>query len=136
VSSRGLVAVTKTKTKTKTCVARAIRWDKGWELHVEGVGVTQSHGLTDAVPMIVDYVRVMTGEAPEKVDLHIEVGDNLDELIALTRRHVAQAAEAQKVAAEESRKVARRLKDKGLTGRDIAAVLGVSPQRVSQLTSA
>ena len=53
-----------------------------------------------------------------------------------TRAGQIEQQKAQKAAAEESRKVVRRLKDQGLTGRDIAAVLGVSPQRVSQLTSA
>ena len=127
-----MAPVSKTKNHAKTYTVRAVRWDKGWELHVEGVGVTQSHGLTDAVGMVLDYIKVM-GHEPGNVDLHIEIGDNLDDLIQLARMHTAQATQAQQRAAEESRKVARKLKEKGLTGRDIAAVLGVSPQRVSQL---
>ena len=122
----------------KTYTVRAVRWEQGWELHVPGVGVTQSHGLMDARQMVADYIRIMTEEksGSYSVNLEIEIGDDLDELVQLARRHVTEAAEAQIAAAEESRKVARRLKDKGLTGRDIAAVLGVSPQRVSQLTNA
>lgn len=121
----------------KTYTVRVVRWDRGWELHIPEVGVTQSRGLMDARQMVVDYIRIMTGDEPGKdaVDLEFELGDDLDELVLLARRHVTEAAEAQRVAAEESRKVARQLKDKGLTGRDIAVVLGVSPQRVSQLTS-
>lgn len=122
----------------KAYTVRAVRWERGWELHIPDIGVTQSHGLMDAHQMVTDYIRLMTGDNPGSysVNLEIEIGDDLDELVQLTRRHVIEAVEAQKAAAEESRKVARRLKDKGLTGRDIAAVLGVSPQRVSQLMSA
>ena len=43
---------------------------------------------------------------------------------------------AQKEAGEFSRQVARKLRARSLTGRDIAAVLRVSPQRVSQLLRA
>lgn len=122
----------------KTYLVRAVRWDKGWELHIPDVGVTQSHGLADAEEMAADYIRSLTGNEPGSfsVEIEIQIGDDLDELVELARRHVTAAAEAQKAAAAESREVARRLKDKGLTGRDIAAVLGVSPQRISQLISA
>jgi DNA-directed RNA polymerase specialized sigma subunit len=47
--------------------------------------------------------------------------------------HPRAAAEAARQAAEQTRTVARQLKDRGLSGRDIAAILKVSPQRVSQL---
>ena len=40
---------------------------------------------------------------------------------------------AQKAAAALSRQAARKLADTGLSGREIAVVLRVSPQRVSQL---
>lgn len=122
----------------KTYTARARRWERGWELHIPGVGVTQSHGLADADEMIADYIRIITGAEPGdyEISLTIEVGDDLDDLVRQTRRNLEAAAEAQRAAAEGSRELVRRLKDKGLTGRDIAAVLGVSPQRVSQLTTA
>ena len=35
----------------RTYSVRAKRWEHGWELHIEGVGVTQSHGLKDAEMM-------------------------------------------------------------------------------------
>lgn len=34
----------------------ARRWAKGWELHIDGVGVTQSHVLEDADFMACDHV--------------------------------------------------------------------------------
>jgi DNA-directed RNA polymerase specialized sigma subunit len=45
-----------------------------------------------------------------------------------------RAAEAAQIqAAQRTRQVARRLKGVGLIGTDIAAILGVTAQRVSQL---
>jgi hypothetical protein len=121
----------------KTYIVRAKRWEKGWELHIDGVGVTQSHGLSDALSMAKEYIALRTGDLRSTFHarLEIELGDGLDAVVEQTRRRVAAATEAQKAAAEESRKVARKLKAEGLTGRDIAAVLGVSPQRVSQLVA-
>jgi predicted transcriptional regulator len=49
------------------------------------------------------------------------------------RDAVTAADRAQRQAAAQSREAARRLKQAGLSGRDIAKVLEVSPQRVSQL---
>jgi predicted transcriptional regulator len=46
---------------------------------------------------------------------------------------VSDAEQAQERAAVSTRRVARRLRSEGLTGREIAVVLRVSPQRVSQL---
>jgi uncharacterized protein YggE len=67
------------------------------------------------------------------VDVMPEVGDGLDQAAIEAREAVRAAEEAQRDAAARSRSVARQLKQKGLTGRDIAALLQLSPQRVSQL---
>jgi hypothetical protein len=115
---------------------RAVRWARGWELHIRDVGVTQSRSLSDAEAMVRDYIALDLDLHPDSFDVTImpEVGDGLDEEVADTRRQVAQAADAQRRAAERLRALAHRLKAKGLSGRDMAVVLGVTPQRVSQLT--
>lgn len=41
--------------------AQAKRWAGGWELHVDGVGVTQSRTLDDADQMVRDYIESLTG---------------------------------------------------------------------------
>jgi predicted transcriptional regulator len=128
VPAGGVVAV-----KSYTVAAR--RWRHGWELHIDGVGVTQSHGLGDAEAMVRDYIA-LEFDVPEDsfaVTITPEIGEGLDEDVRETRAEVQRAAEIQKAAAERARSVARRLKAKGLTGQDVARILGVSPQRVSQL---
>ena len=55
------------------------------------------------------------------------------EAVRDARDAVRSAEVARRSAAQASRVVAARLRLAGLTGRDIAAILGVSAQRVSQL---
>jgi DNA-directed RNA polymerase specialized sigma subunit len=81
-----------------------------WKQHIDGVGVTQSRNLAEAETMVRD-----DGEARSARDA------------------VAAADKATREAAARSRKVVRDLHQAGLCGRDIAAILGMSPQRISQL---
>jgi CRP-like cAMP-binding protein len=120
---------------TTTYEVRAKRWERGWELHITDVGVTQSHTLRDAERMVRDYISLDTGMAPDAFDVVItpEIGGELGERTAAARLAVAEAEQARHAAAARSRDAARELRSAGLTGRDIAAVLQVSPQRVSQL---
>jgi hypothetical protein len=39
---------------------RAKRWKHGWELHIDGVGVTQSRILDGAEQMVRDYIETLT----------------------------------------------------------------------------
>jgi len=122
-------------TVDSTYKVRAKRWARGWELHIDGVGVTQSHTLRDAERMVRDYISLDTGMAPDAFDIEItpEIGGELGERTAAARRAVAEAEQARRTAAVQSREAARELQTAGLSGRDIAAVLQVTPQRVSQL---
>jgi hypothetical protein len=118
-----------------TYTVRAKRWARGWELHIDGVGVTQSHTLHDAEATARDYIMLDT-DAPEgsfNVEIVPDIGGGLDEQTRAARAAVAEADQAQRRAAARSRQAARDLRQAGLSGRDIAAVLKVSPQRVSQL---
>jgi hypothetical protein len=124
--------------EVKTYTVHAKRWTHGWELHVDTVGVTQSHGLADAAAMARSYIAMMTGAPIEavKVDIVPEIGGGLDEAITGAREAARQAVDAQAAATARWRGVARQLAERGLSGRDIAVALGVSPQRVSQLLAA
>src|SRR4051794_2755694 len=85
--------------------------------------------------MVRDYVALDTGADPASFDVKItfEVGAGLDDAIRDTRLKIREAEQLQAQAAERSRALVRQLVARGLSGRDAARVLGVSPQRVSQL---
>jgi AraC-like DNA-binding protein len=59
--------------------------------------------------------------------------DGVDQKVKQTQEEIDAAAQAQRRAAESSRALVSELKGLGLSGKDMAAVLGISPQRVSQL---
>lgn len=122
-------------TAVATCKVKARRWKHGWELHIAGIGVTQSRSLPEAETMVRDYIESLTGvdASSGQVVVTPEVGDGLDQEAREAREAVAAADRATRAAAVRSKKVARDLKQAGLSGRDIAAILKVSAQRVSQL---
>ena len=117
---------------TYSVIAR--HWKRGWELHIEGVGVTQCRNLAEAETMVRDYVESLTGAdtSNARVVISPEVGGGLDEQARAAREVTAAADRATREAAAH-RKSARDLRAAGLSGRDIAAILRVSAQRVSQL---
>jgi hypothetical protein len=119
----------------KTYNVRAKRWEHGWELHISGVGVTQSRSLWDAEMMARDLIGRREGIPADSFSVAVtpEIGGGLDEQTRSAREAVGAADRAQRQAAAQSRETARRLKRAGLSGRDIAKMLNVSPQRVSQL---
>ena len=114
---------------------RAVRWEHGWELHIDGVGVTQSRGLTDAERMVRDYLRLDMGDkAAREANIVIKPDvDDLTEEVAAVRHTSAELRKAQDAFAGVQRTLVGQLKSRGLTGADIAKVLEISPQRVSQL---
>jgi predicted XRE-type DNA-binding protein len=114
---------------------RARRWKHGWELHVDGVGVTQSRNLGGAEQMVRDYIETLTDRdtADDVVIIRPEVGSGLDEAAEAAREAISEAEHALRAAAARSRQVARQLSQEGLSGKDIATILHVSAQRVSQL---
>jgi DNA-directed RNA polymerase specialized sigma24 family protein len=118
-----------------TYTVRAKRWKHGWELHIEGVGVTQSRNLDGAEQMVRDYIETLTDHdtTGDIVIIKPQVGAGLDEAADAAREAVTEAEQALRAAAARTRQVAQRLRSEGLSGRDIAAILYVSAQRVSQL---
>ena len=119
----------------KTYDVSAKRWEHGWELHIVGVGVTQSRTLWDAEEMARDLISRREDLPADAFTVTItpQIGDGIDEETRAARDAVTAANQAQRQAAAKSRAAARRLRQAGLSGRDIAIVLDVSPQRVSQL---
>lgn len=111
----------------------ATRWEHGWELDIEGVGVTQSHTLADAERMVRDYLALDLDAPPESFDVTITPDVPGATEVADLRRRISDLVDEQRKIAARSRSIAHRLRKAGLNGADTAAVLGVSPQRVSQL---
>jgi len=117
----------------------ARRWEHGWELHVsDGRGplvVLPTRRLSAAERTVREFVVEHEGVSPRsvKVEIIVTLGAELDEEIAAVRAAVDHAERTQREAAARSRALALRLREAGLTGADIAVVLRVSPQRVSQL---
>ncbi|GAB2700427.1 hypothetical protein [Kitasatospora kifunensis] len=121
------------KPTTYTVVAK--RWRHGWELHVEGVGVTQSRTLLDAEPMAREYIGLELEVPEDSFALVVtpEIGAGVDGELLDLRQADREAEAAQRRATAKRRTIAAHLKELGLSGREIAAVLGITPQRVSQI---
>ncbi len=112
-------------------------WEHGWELHVEGVGVTQVRTLAGAAQQAADLIETMTDTVidPDELEFQIALPDGLAERAKAARRLLRDAEEINARAAAESREVAKALReDAGLSVTDAAVVMGVSRGRISQLT--
>ncbi len=114
----------------------ARRWGRGWELHVDGIGVTQCRTLATAVQQVRDFVATMLDiDADDaKVRLSVAIG-GVEKDVERARKMTAEAIGKQQQAASESRRVARELRHAGLSVADTAAVMDISKGRVSQLIS-
>ena len=63
----------------KTYTVRARKWrsgtDSGWELHVDGIGVTQVDDLGEAKQQARDFIETVTDRSVESVDVEVLVED-------------------------------------------------------------
>ncbi|KAA9152891.1 hypothetical protein FPZ12_035850 [Amycolatopsis acidicola] len=121
---------------TDTYLVAAKRWARGWELHIENVGVTQVASLSKAEAAAREYIAFaldLDDDQAFDVDLVPQLDSALTEQVKSARAQVREAERRQREAAAKQREVARLLGRSGLSGREIAVVLGLTPQRVSQL---
>ena len=124
---------------SRTYAVDATRWEHGWELHVQGVGVTQSKSLHSASRIAREYISLVEGISDEStidVEIRPQIDTALGDEVIAARKAVHELAERQREVAALSRAAAKDLALSGLSGADIAVVLDVSPQRVSQLLNA
>lgn len=119
----------------RTYDATVVREGRWWVITIAGVGVTQARRLTDVEVQAAGLIEAMTGEkgATVKADVRIPAGVRAD--VAEARRLTETAAKARQDAAVRIRAAVRDLRRAGLSQADIATVLGVSRQRVTQLAS-
>lgn len=114
----------------------AKRAGKYWELHIDGVGVTQARNLhADADEMIRSRISMEADAptAPTGYRIVAQITDEIDAMVTEAQESSREAELAVALSAQMNRASARNLQSAGLSGQDIAAVLGISPQRVSQL---
>ena len=112
--------------------ATAHRDDDWWIVDVTDIGVTQARSISEVYRMASDLVYAMTDEKGAEVEVCF-VGGVFDE-IAQVRLMQERAEEQMAEASAAMRRMVANLRDAGLSGSDIARVLGVSRQRVSQLS--
>lgn len=118
---------------------RAVRWAQGWELHVDGVGVTQVRTLDHADQQVRDLIATeldLDDGATVSTDIVIrpDLGE-LNQRIDRVRHDTEEAAVAQVRAAHQARDLVADLRSLGLSVSDTATILGISRGRVSQLTT-
>ncbi|WP_332838878.1 type II toxin-antitoxin system HicB family antitoxin [Nocardia bovistercoris] len=119
-----------------TAIAR--RSGDWWAVEVPEVdgAFTQAKRLEQIPAMVADAISLLEDIPAEQVEVTVvpDIGD--PELLESAERARAQVAAAQAVqaaAASASRAVVEQLRDKGLPVRDVAVILKMSAQRVSQL---
>ncbi|MCX6496586.1 MAG: hypothetical protein NTW23_04570 [Rhodoluna sp.] len=118
----------------------AERTQDGWCAEVPGPeGFTvNARRLDQCKDMVVERIKTLAEQKGDLAvcDIVIKVEAELPGIICDLEAAKVKMLEAQKLqeeASSEIRAVVSRMRDEGLTMRDIAVLLGVSPQRVAQL---
>lgn len=119
--------------------ARATRSDGWWAIDVPEVdgAYTQARRLDQVAPAAAKAVALLEDVDVDTIDVTVEPTlDSEGAVIAARARETsAQAAQLQLEASAITRDAVRALQKDGLTVRDVATILGISPQRVSQLAT-
>jgi DNA-directed RNA polymerase specialized sigma24 family protein len=118
----------------------AERTQDGWCAEVPGPeGFTvNARRLDQCKDLVVERIKTLAEQKGDLAvcDIVIKVEAELPGIICDLEAAKVKMLEAQKLqdeASSEIRAVVSRMRDEGLTMRDIAVLLGVSPQRVAQL---
>lgn len=111
----------------------ARRAPSGWTLHVADLGTTSTRSLATAEKDARAHIQAVTGRDDVIVQIHPKLDLRLGELVSEARARAAELAELTTLVATKSRDAAWQLQEAGLSNVDIAVVLGISEQRVSQL---
>jgi transcriptional regulator with XRE-family HTH domain len=118
----------------------AERTQEGWTAEVPGPeGFTVSaRRLDQCKDMVVERIKTLEEQKGNKevCEVVVKVEAELPGIICDLETAKVKMQESQRLqdeASAEIRTVVSRMRDEGLTMRDIAVLLGVSPQRVAQL---
>ena len=120
--------------------AKVTRTQGWWAIEVpEAPGVfTQAKRLDQVAAMVQDAISLMLDLEPTEIEVIVgpalSTSTDVDEHVRGAKRLMAQAHESQLEASMAARLVVRELREvEGLSVRDVARLLEVSPQRISQL---
>jgi DNA-directed RNA polymerase specialized sigma24 family protein len=97
---------------------------------------TQVRRLADVEAMARDAIALMLDVAPNSFDVSVEpvLGSDAAELVEQALAGRLEAERAARRASEQLRVAVDRLSASGLTVRDIAHILGLSHQRIAQVS--
>lgn len=115
--------------------ATAHKWERGWELHIDGNAATQVATLDKAEQQVRDYLDSIDPRIDHSdwtITVVPDIGALYDEVSA-ARQATEEATAANVQAAAQARAAARHLREAGFSVTDSAAILRVSRGRVSQL---
>jgi uncharacterized protein YhdP len=115
--------------------AKCERKAEGWSVDVPELDLHTTAKRLDKVTELVKKVAVERG-AEDNCELVINVIATMPGIICdieTAQAKMKEAARLQEEASAEIRDVVSRMREQGLTLRDIAVLLGVTPQRVAQL---
>jgi hypothetical protein len=121
-------------------ITREGRW---WMVHIPEIkGLTQARRLAEAPTMAREYIALDRGIRLRDVSVDVasvRMAEPASRELLGTARQIkdmrARASELERESAEQAREYAHRLVEHGVPVRDIAALLEISPQRVSQLAN-
>lgn len=120
----------------------AERTTDGWSAEVSGPNgfTVNARRLDQCKELVVERIKTLEEQKgnSDVCEVVVKVEAELPGIICDLEAAKLKMQEAQKLqdeASAEIRTVVSRMRDEGLTMRDIAVLLGVSPQRVAQLIS-
>ena len=96
---------------------------------------TQARRLDQVASTVADAVALVADVPPNTIEVNVipKLPPRDAELIDAARHASQEAARAAELASQLSRQAVAQLRSEGMTVRDVGGLLGVSPQRVSQL---
>ncbi|MDR1264871.1 MAG: XRE family transcriptional regulator [Propionibacteriaceae bacterium] len=120
--------------------AQARRSGKWWAVRVPEVGglFTQARRLDEVEALVKNGAALLTGDPEDGFAVVVDpVWEDAGLAAVVAEARVARdaAGQAERRAAVASREAVAGLRAEGLTTRDVARLLGVSPGRVSQLAA-
>jgi predicted XRE-type DNA-binding protein len=127
------------RTLTRTYRAQSVREARYWVVSadVDGLHLAgQVRRLDDAVPVMRSIVAAAL-EIPETsvaIELDVQLPADAADLLADAQRREADGRDALAQAGRLRRDAIATLRTAGLNQREVAQALGLSPQRISQLT--